>query len=48
MRLCKKEDAWEGKPKTRTLDLQTEEKKLPLEETVQKSGMQEWLAIFLH
>ena len=37
MRLCKKEDAWEGKPKTRTLDLQTEENKLPLEETGPRS-----------
>ena len=40
MRLCKKQDAWEEKPKTRTLHLQTEKKKLPLEETGPRS--QEW------
>ena len=40
MRLCKKQDAWEEKPKTRTLHLRTEKKKLPLKETGPRS--QEW------
>ena len=44
--MCKNQEAWEEKPKTRSLHLQTEKKKLPWEETDPRS--QEWRSGCLH